>query len=175
MKSASFLIASAIAVALAGAANVHVVLEKREAVGSYYKAVFQVGHGCDGSATIGLAVAIPDNVIAVKPMEKPGWSLRTTSAAYASPHRLHGKPVSEGVRDVVWSGGRLADERYDEFVMMVHLTDRLPADSTLYFPVTQRCEAGEARWTAIPEAGKPPPATPAPGLRLLAAPQRHQH
>ena len=39
----------------------HVVLEKREAaVGSYYKAVFQVAHGCEGSPTVGLEVTIPD-------------------------------------------------------------------------------------------------------------------
>jgi uncharacterized protein YcnI len=38
-------------------ARAHVTLEKRQApVGSYYKAVFAVPHGCAGSATVKLRV-----------------------------------------------------------------------------------------------------------------------
>ena len=55
----------------------HVTLEKRQApVGSYYKAVFAVPHGCAGSATVKLRVQIPEGVIGIKPMPKPGWTAR---------------------------------------------------------------------------------------------------
>jgi uncharacterized protein YcnI len=48
------------------AASAHVVLDQREAaVGTYYKPVFQIGHGCEGSPTTALRVKIPDGVIAV--------------------------------------------------------------------------------------------------------------
>ena len=54
-------------------AAAHVTLENREAtIGSSYKAVFVVPHGCAGSATVRIAVQIPDGVIAVKPMPKAG-------------------------------------------------------------------------------------------------------
>ena len=55
-------------------AAAHVTLEHREAtIGSSYKAVFVVPHGCAGSATVKVRVQIPDGVIAVKPMPKAGW------------------------------------------------------------------------------------------------------
>lgn len=152
---------------VASAASAHVVLEKREAmVGTYFKAVFQVGHGCDGSATTALVVQIPDGVIAAKPMTKPGWTIELTKGAYAQEHAHHGHAVSEGVRSIKWTG-KLPDQFYDEFVVNMMLTDTLKPGTTLYFPVIQTCEKGESKWTEIPEAGKPAPKMPAPGLSLL--------
>ena len=155
------------AIMIASAASAHVVLEKREAVAeSYYKAVFQVGHGCDGSATTAISVRIPDGVIAAKPMQKPGWTVETIKGAYPQAQAHHGHAVTEGVRTITWSG-KLPDEFYDEFVVSMKLTDALKPGTTLYFPVTQTCETGASNWVEIPEAGKPAPKTPAPGLRLL--------
>src|SRR6187399_2633954 len=69
--------------ALIGAmpALAHITLENREAaVGTFYKAVFRVGHGCGVSPTVKLRVRIPDGVITVRPMPKPGWQVETTTA-----------------------------------------------------------------------------------------------
>ena len=55
----------------------HVTLETREAsIGAPYKAVLRVAHGCEGTAYHALRVRIPEGVIAVKPMPKPGWKHR---------------------------------------------------------------------------------------------------
>ncbi|MDB5573030.1 MAG: hypothetical protein JWR79_187 [Tardiphaga sp.] len=152
---------------VASAAAAHVVLDKREApVGTYFKAVFQVGHGCDGSPTTGLLVRIPDGVIAAKPMVKPGWTIELTKGAYAQEHAHHGHAVSEGVRSIRWTG-TLPDEHYDEFAVSMMLTDALKPGTTLYFPVIQTCEQGESQWVDVPETGKPASKTPAPGLALL--------
>ena len=44
----------------AATAQAHVVLEKSEAtLGAPYKAVFKVGHGCNGSPTTKLRVRLP--------------------------------------------------------------------------------------------------------------------
>jgi uncharacterized protein YcnI len=62
----------------------HVTLEAQEAnIGMPYKAVLRVPHGCEGSATVTLRVRIPDGVIAVKPMPKPGWMLSTNNGQYS--------------------------------------------------------------------------------------------
>ena len=67
----------ALATLAASPAAAHVTLEKRQApVGSYYKAVFAVPHGCAGSPTVKLRVQIPEGVIGIKPMPKPGWTAR---------------------------------------------------------------------------------------------------
>lgn len=155
------------AVALPAAA--HVTLETQSApVGSAYKAVLRVGHGCEGSPTVAIRVRIPEGVIAVKPMPKSGWTLETVKGKYAASYDYYGTPTTEGVTEVVWKGGPLPDEFYDEFVLRAYLTGGLKPDTTLYFPVVQECEKGVERWIDIPAEGKDADdyETPAPGLRL---------
>ena len=156
-------------------ANAHVTLENRQAaVGSYYKAVFAIPHGCSGSATTKVRVQIPEGVIAVKPMPKPGWSVEPIKGKYAAEYELHGIRISEGVKEVVWSGGKLPDDNYDEFVMATYLTSALKPNSMLHFPVVQECEQGINRWIDIPHEGGSghhhESKSPAPGLKLLPKP-----
>ena len=173
MLKPNWLVAVA-ALCAASSANAHVTLEKREAaVGSYYKAVFAVPHGCAGSATVKIRVQIPEGVIAVKPMPKAGWSVEAISGKYASDYSYHGKKFSEGVKEVVWSGGKLADGHYDEFVMSTYLTGNLKPNSMLYFPVVQECEQGVSRWIDIPAQGaghSHDDKSPAPGVKLMPKP-----
>ncbi len=174
MKTA--LLATAIAVLAASPAAAHVTLEKRQApVGSYYKAVFAVPHGCSGSPTVKLRIQIPEGVIGIKPMPKPGWTLETVKGKYAAEYELHGSKLTEGVKEVVWSGGKLADDNFDEFVFSSYLTPGLKPDTTLYFPVVQECEQGVSRWIDVPTGGGggghgPGSKTPAPGLKLTTKP-----
>lgn len=155
-----------------GAAAAHVTLETKEApVGAPYKAVFKTPHGCKGAPTTTVRVRIPEGVIAVKPMPKPGWKLETVKGPYAKAYDFyHGLKLTEGVREVVWSGGELPDEFYDEFVLQGFLAADLPAGSTLYFPVVQDCPGGAAeRWIELPKDGEPASKLekPAPGVTLL--------
>ncbi|MFE0757488.1 YcnI family protein [Inquilinus sp. NPDC058860] len=165
----SFLPAVAL-LAASAPAFAHVTLETQEApVGATYKAVLRVPHGCEGSPTVRIRVQIPEGVIAVKPMPKPGWTLETVKGKYAASYDYYGTPTSEGVKEVVWSGGRLPDEFYDEFVFRGYLTAGLTPGQHLYFPVVQDCEVGADRWIEIPAEGKDSDdyETPAPGLKLL--------
>lgn len=152
-------------------AGAHVTLETAEAeTGSTYKAVLRVGHGCEGSPTEAIRVRIPDGVIAVKPMPKPGWELSTTIEAYAEPVAYYEQMLTEGVREIAWTGGNLPDAWYDEFVFRVRLPEGKPG-TTIYFPVVQECETGVHRWIEIPEAGQSAGdyEAPAPGVTLVAA------
>jgi uncharacterized protein YcnI len=82
---------------MTSAATAHVVLESKEAPsGSTYKAVLQVGHGCEGSPTTSLRVRIPEGVIAVKPMPKPGWELTTKRGEYAQAYDYFGESHRRG-------------------------------------------------------------------------------
>jgi uncharacterized protein YcnI len=104
-------------------------------------------------------------------MPKASWKLETVKGKYERAYNYyHGTPISEGVKEVVWSGGNLPDDFYDEFVIRVFLTGELKANTTLYFPVVQECPGGAAeRWIEIPADGKKADdyEAPAPGLRLL--------
>jgi len=170
MSKAGFVVATI--VLAAAPASAHVTLEARQAaVGSYYKAVFAVPHGCAGSATTRIRVQIPEGVIGVKPMPKPGWSVEAIKGKYANQYDFHGSKLSEGVKEVVWSGGKLADEHYDEFVVATFLTEGLKPNSMLYFPVVQECEQGVSRWIDIPREGEGHGSkSPAPGVKLMPKP-----
>jgi uncharacterized protein YcnI len=159
------------AVAVACTASAHITLETREApVGAPYKAVLRVPHGCDGAATTALRVRIPEGMIAVKPMPKPGWKIDTVSGKYPKTYSFfHGAKLSEGVTEVSFSGGSLPDAYYDEFVVTGFIAGDLEPGTMLYFPVVQECEKGVHRWIEIPAAGKSPGdyPSPAPGLKLV--------
>ena len=130
MSKAGILVA---AIALAATpASAHITLETKQAtIGSSYKAVFAVPHGCAGSATVKVRVQIPEGVIAVKPMPKPGWNVEAIKGKYAADYDYHGTKLSEGVKEVVWSGGKLPDDNYDEFVVSTFLTGGLKPNTTL--------------------------------------------
>jgi uncharacterized protein YcnI len=171
-----FLLGAAGALIITSGALAHVTLETREApVGASYKAVLRVPHGCDGTATTAIRVRLPDGVIGVKPMPKSGWQLGTIIGKYSKPYTLRGAKVTEGVSEIAWSGGKLPDAHYDEFVFMGALAEELEAGKTIYFPVVQECEKGVHRWIEIPKGGEHSgndghsegSPEPAPGLRLL--------
>ncbi len=154
-----------------GSACAHVSLETAEApVGSSYKAVFRVPHGCEGKPTTAVRVKIPEGVIGVKPMPKPGWTLEKITGDYGKTYELHGTPVSAGVTEVVWKGGSLPDDEYDEFVLRGTLASDLAAGTIVHFPIIQECPDGAfARWIEVPAEGqaKEELEHPAPGVLLV--------
>ena len=150
--------------------SAHVLLEgKQAAVGADFKAVFVVPHGCSGSPTVKLRVQIPEGVIATEAKPSAGWNVETVKGKYAGEYDYKGAKVSEGIKEVAWSGGKLPDKTRQEFVIETYLAGSLKPNSTLYFPVLQECEQGLSRWIDIPADG----AThshegkwPAPGVKL---------
>jgi uncharacterized protein YcnI len=165
------------ALLLAGGAPAaaHITLETVTApAGSYYKAVFRVGHGCKGSPTTAIRVRIPDGVTSAKPQPKPGWQVEIvkdqTPASSHAGHGVHGgHSHGAAFTEGLWNG-RLLDEHYDEFVVRMKLPDTPGA--TLLFPVIQACEQGEQRWVESIEPGKPAghDRMTAPMLRLTPKP-----
>ncbi|HEY7663607.1 MAG TPA: DUF1775 domain-containing protein [Xanthobacteraceae bacterium] len=171
------LLAGALVAALLIPAAAHVTLETQEAkINAPYKGVLRVPHGCDKSATTALRVRIPAGVIGVKPMPHPGWTLTTVTAKYSKPAKLFHAELTEGVVEISWSGGRLPDDWYDEFVFTGYISGDLEPGTTIYFPALQECENGVNRWIEIPAAGQSRSdlSEPAPELKLLPAAGR-QH
>ena len=162
---------AAAAVLGSSAAFAHITLQDKQApVGSSYKAVLRVPHGCSGSATVALRVRIPSGFIDVKPMPKPGWKLEVVRGKYQTPVSARGTQVTEGVTEVDWSGGSLPDAFYDEFVLTGFIGDEASAGQAMYFPVVQECEKGVSRWIEIPRDGtqvNDESSAPAPALKLL--------
>jgi periplasmic copper chaperone A len=164
------LLVATLAAAAITPAIAHITLESSEAqVGAGYKAVLRVPHGCGESPTTAIRVKIPEGVIGVKPMPKPGWTLTTATGKYPKTYKLFNAEVKEGVTEIDWSGGKLPDVWYDEFVFTGFLSGDLEPGKKLYFPVVQECEKGVHRWIEIPAGSKSRDdyPEPAPELKLL--------
>ena len=56
--------------------------------------------------------------------------------SYGRSYDLYGKPVSEGVKEIVWTGGELPDAFYDEFVFRARIAGEA-AGKTLPFPASR--------------------------------------
>ena len=162
----------AIPLAMSFPAQAHIGIEPPQAAAdSTQKIVLRVPHGCAGSPTVKLRVQIPEGVTGVKQQPKAGWKSAPVRGKLAAPYdEGHGQVATEGVREAVWSGGRLGDDEYDEFAMLVRLPNR--PGTQLYFPVVQECVKGLTRWIEIPEPGKSSQGAkePAPSLRLVPRP-----
>lgn len=137
----------------------HVTVETPTApTGSYYKAVLRVPHGCDGSATTGIKVLIPEGFASVKPMPKPGWKVDTE------------KDAKGNITSVSFTGGKLLDAHYDEFSVRGKI--EAAADSTVYIKVAQTCEKGKTEWFEVPGKGQDDHSVKAPAIALkITAPQ----
>ena len=140
---------------LAAPTFAHIVLEVKTApAGSAYKAVFQVGHGCQGSATTGISVQIPTGFQGAKPYPKAGWTLATKLGKLAKPYDSHGKQVTEDVTVVSWTAASkeaaLQDAHFDEFMLRGKLPE---AAGPLWFKILQTCESGSNDWSELPSTG----------------------
>lgn len=162
----------ALAAGILPAAQAHVTLEQQTAVaGSTYKAVFRVGHGCEGSPTTRITVFLPAGFVGAKPMPKPGWTLSVQNEQLLQPYDSHGKQITERAAIISWSGGRLLDAEYDEFI----LRGSVPTEAEKhYIRVLQECEKGQNDWAAIP-TGQDKPAFPAAVLTIVPAAAKHAH
>ncbi|CAN7586172.1 YcnI family copper-binding membrane protein [Rhizobium sp. LjRoot258] len=163
------------ALCAASTASAHITLEQNQATsGKAYKAVLRVGHGCEGKSTIKVRVKIPEGLLSAKPMPKPGWTTEKARANYEKSYDLYGKPVNEGVTEIVWTGGTLADDEYDEFVFRATVAKEIPLGTRIYVPVVQECTDGAVeRWIEIPAAGKSSDdyETPAPYFDVIEQPR----
>jgi periplasmic copper chaperone A len=164
---------------LAVSAQAHVVLADPQAVaGSYYKATMRVGHGCNGSATVGIRVQVPAGFQGAKPQPKAGWVLSTRKAKLTQPYVSHGKTVTDDVVEISWQAATpdaaLPDDFYDEFAWM----SRVPEQAgPVWVKVLQTCVQGQNSWTDIPTNGTSTKGmkTPAALLTIEPAAVEHHH
>lgn len=165
-----YIISTVIAGAIVNNVMAHASLDQETAVsGSNYRGVLRITHGCNGSPTVSVRIRIPDGVTRTKPMPKPGWELETVVMKLETPYERNDAIITEDVTELIWSGGMLQDDFFDEFVFRADLPET-GKETTLYFRTVQECENGEFhRWIEIPGPGENADdfREPAPALILL--------
>ncbi|MEI6484770.1 MAG: YcnI family protein [Sphingomonadales bacterium] len=134
------------------------------AAGSYLGFAVRVGHGCGGAATTSVRVELPAGIASVRPQPKPGWTLQIERAALSAPVMVEGKPVSDRVAAIIWSGNLPADQ-FDDFGLLI----RMPDAGMIRLPVEQRCGTTVQRWDDSDDRH------PAAMLEVTPAMMTHNH
>lgn len=166
MKPIACAITGALALAAISPAAAHVTLSQTSApAGSGFTGYFRIGHGCAGSATTALRIEIPADVLGAKPQPKAGWTLKIEHETLAKPQVGDGgRPITQRVSAITWTGGPLPDEEWDEFGLSARLPKRA---GVVVFPATQTCQQGQEHWSDPPSPDHAArPAHPAPSLTL---------
>lgn len=159
------LIASAIA------ASAHPTFTiKSASADSYFRAVLNVPHGCDGAATTEISIWLPENIIQARPMVKPGWKIEIARVKLDKElEGPHGSKITHRVAKVTFSGGVLPDDQFDEFILSL----RLPKEaSVLYFPVEQICGEKRRAWNEIPSPSQKLHDLDSPAAALTVTPKQ---
>ncbi|WP_185973712.1 DUF1775 domain-containing protein [Ferrovibrio terrae] len=136
-------------------AAAHIVADPAEAKpGSYFRTALRVGHGCGGGKpTTAIRVTIPEGVVNASAQPKPGWEIRVETTKLEKPVDAgHGRMTDTVVSAISWSGGSLPNEQFDEFGLVLKLSDTV--SKQLALPVVQTCAGSEVRWDQIPAAGQ---------------------
>lgn len=162
----------------AGAASAHVtVTPNTTAAGAYAVLTFSVGHGCEGSPTTKLAIAMPEEIPQVTPTVNPNWTIEKVAEELDEPVAdAHGNEITERIAQVVYTAKTpLVDGYRDTVALSVQLPDA--AGETLAFPVVQTCVEGQTGWTETTADGEDAEELelPAPVLTITEATGDDQH
>lgn len=154
------------------AASAHVVINPGEASkGGFTVLGFRVPNERDNAGTNTVEINFPADhpipFVSVRP--QPGWTYTVERVAPSKPVEAHGKPITEVVSKIRFTGGPI---RPGEFNVFEVSAGPLPDDADeLLFPTLQTYEGGEiVRWIEPTPAGGEKPEHPAPSLSLVAAP-----
>jgi uncharacterized protein YcnI len=170
--AASALIAGGfLALAAPLSASAHIDIDPSSAAaGSYSVLSFSLPHGCAGSPTTSISIAIPQSIVSVTPTVNPLWTVAKTETPLATPITDgDGNSITSRIGGVVYTA---ITPMEDGLRTTFELSLMLPTDAagtTLEFPVVQTCVTGSTNWDAHTVEGEAEPEHPAPSIAVTAA------
>lgn len=141
---------------VAASAHVGVDADGDAVAGGQATLTFGFNHGCDGSATTGLSIEMPDGLSGVHPIAGAGWAVDIERGGEAG-----------RVSTVTFTAETpIPDAARGEAELLVGFAD--DAADALAFPVEQVCEDGSIAWSEVAADGEDPHDldAPAPVLEL---------
>jgi copper(I)-binding protein len=157
-------------------ATAHAVLDRSLITpGQSINLSLAIEHGCNGSATTALRLQLPDGLLVETANNAEGFRAETVKARFERSWTGPQGPVTEGVKEIIWSGGNLPNKTRGEFSFAIHVSADLKATGSLALPVIQTCASGENRWIefADTQSGRDMLKSPAPVLMLVKPEQAH--
>jgi uncharacterized protein len=158
MKLKSILALVVVAVlALPAAAAAHVTLQPNEAAaGSFTVLDVRVPNETEDANTTRVDVLFPPGFAEASYQPVPGWSVKVIKEKLAKPVQTDDGPVTEGVHEIIWSGGKIAPGEFMDFPLSVQIPGK--AGDALTFKALQTYDNGEVvRWIGPPNSEEPAP------------------
>jgi uncharacterized protein len=150
------------------AAQSHISLHPNEVpTGSFATLDIRVPNETDNANTVKLAVQVPPGFLDVSTEYMPGWTAKVLTAKLAKPVQTDDGEVTEGVREIVWTGdgkqGKIPPGQFVNFPISTEVPGK--AGEELTFKALQYYDNGETiRW--IGSSGSE---NPAPKIDVTAA------
>jgi uncharacterized protein YcnI len=155
----SLVLAAVVVAALAAsaAADAHVTVHpNRLPAGSFTAVVVRVPNERSAADTTKVDVQLPHGFIFVSTSPMPGWTAKVVTEKLAKPVTVEGEQHDTEVREVIWSGGKIAPGEFLDFPLSVSTPDE--PGTTLTFKAVQTYSNGEVvRWIGDPSADEPAP------------------
>jgi uncharacterized protein len=146
----------ALSLLVPAAADAHVTLQPNEAPeGAYTVLDVRVPNESDSENTTKVAVQFPEGFGDVSYQAVPGWKVEVIHKKLKVPIQTDDGPVTEGVKEVIFSGGELAPGQFQDFPLSVQIPGKGGEDLT--FKAVQTYEKEIVRWIGAPESEHPAP------------------
>jgi periplasmic copper chaperone A len=159
MKAKKLIPAALLALALLApaAAEAHVTVQPNEAPeGAYTVLDVRVPNESEDADTTKVAVQFPEGFGDVSYQAVPGWSVEVVHQKLKKPIQTDDGPVTEGVHEVIFSGGKLPPGEFQDFPLSLQIAGK--AGEELTFKAVQTYDNGEiVRWIGAPETEHPAP------------------
>jgi uncharacterized protein YcnI len=166
--------AVALTLALAAPASAHVTVNPNTAVqGGYAKVTFRVPNESDQATTTKVEINLPADApfasVSLKPVA--GWTMVAEKTKLATPIEAHGGQLTEAVSKITWTAAPAAAIKPGEFQEFDVSLGPLPRVPQVVFKALQTYSDGTiVRWIDEPTTDGTEPESPAPVLKLTAAP-----
>jgi uncharacterized protein YcnI len=143
---------------LASAAQAHVSLHPNTLPAGSFPTINLHAPNEEAKASMSkLAVQFPPGFLDVSTGYLPGWRSRVITEKLAQPVKTDQGTVTEQVREVVWSGGKIPPGSFLDFPLSTSPPEG-DAGKTLTFKVVQTYDNGKkARWIGPPDSDQPAP------------------
>jgi uncharacterized protein YcnI len=147
----------ALALLAPATAEAHVTVQPNEAPeGAYTVLDVRVPNETDDATTTKVVVQFPEGFGDVSYQAVPGWNVEVLHQKLKVPIQTDDGPVTEGVKEVIFSGGKLAPGQFQDFPLSVQIPGK--AGEELTFKAVQTYDNGEVvRWIGAPESEHPAP------------------
>jgi uncharacterized protein YcnI len=137
-------------------AQAHVTLQPNEAPEEAYTVLdVRVPNESDSENTTKVAVQFPEGFGDVSYQAVPGWKVEVVHDKLKKPIQTDDGPITEGVKEVIFSGGKLPPGQFQDFPLSVQIPGK--AGEELTFKAVQTYEKEVVRWIGAPETEHPAP------------------